>query len=103
MGNYSRDSFIDTKNSLNELLGLTPSGDPAIRNYVGVRLQQAVPMVDADWNEEADIRRMELEFVLAHAIGNGVPAGSDGFKIASAGLPNNFSISAGIIFANGWL
>ena len=103
MGNYSRDSFVDTKNALNELLGLTAPGDPGIRNYVGVRLQQAVPMLDADWNEEADIRRLELEFVLARAIGNGVPAGSDGFKIASSGLPNNFSISAGIIFANGWL
>jgi len=109
MGNYSRDSFIETKNSLNELLGLTAPGDPGIRNYVGVRLQQAVPMLDADWNEEADIRRLELEFVLARAIGNGVPAGSDGFKIASVdplnanNNNNNFSISVGIIFIKGWL
>jgi hypothetical protein len=103
MGNYSRDSFLATNNALGELLGLVAAGAPAARNYVAVRLQQAVPLIDADWNEEADIRRRELELVLTHAIGNGVPDGSDGFRIASANLPNNFAIGAGVIFVNGWL
>src|ERR1035441_5563219 len=103
MGNFSRDSFRDTNNALNELLGLVPTGAPGVRNYVSVRLQQAVPVVDADWNEEGDIRRMELQLILERSIGNGVPSNSDGFKISSAGLPNNFTIKAGIIFNNGWL
>src|SRR5260370_3398427 len=103
MGNFSRDSFLDTKNALNELLVLVTPGAPGVRNYVGVRMQQAVPVVDADWNEEADIRRLELEYILAQAIGNGVPASSKGFEIASVSLPNNFSISAGALFNNGWL
>jgi hypothetical protein len=103
MGNFSRDSFQDTKNALNELLGLVTPGAPGVRNYVGVRMQQAVPVLDADWNEEADIRRLELEYILAQAIGNGVPASSDGFKISPLSLPNNFSINAGALFAAGWL
>lgn len=103
MGNFSRDSFQDTKNALNELLGLVAPGAPGVHNYVGVRLQQAVPMVDADWNEEADIRRLELEYILAQGIGNGVPASSNGFNISAVSLPNNFAISAGVIFVQGWL
>ena len=39
MGNFSRDTFDPNK------------------NYVGVRLQQGVPLVDADWNELNDIIR----------------------------------------------
>jgi len=103
MANYSRDSFLATKNTLGELLGLVAAGAPGARNYIGVRLQQAVPMVDADWNEEADIRRREMELILVRAIGNGVPAASDGFRISSAGLPNDFTIGAGIVFVNGWV
>jgi hypothetical protein len=103
MGNYSRDSFLATNNTLGELLGLVAPGAPGAHNYVAVRLQQAVPLLDADWNEEADIRRRELELVLGRAIGNGVPEGSDGFRIASANLPNNFAIGAGVIFINGWM
>jgi hypothetical protein len=103
MANYSRDSFLATQNTLSELLGLVAPGAPGARNYVSVRLQQAVPMVDADWNEEADIRRREMELVLVRAIGNGVPAASDGFRISSAGLPNNFAIGPGMIFMNGWV
>jgi Family of unknown function (DUF6519) len=103
MANYSRDSFQDTRNAFAELLGLTPAGASGVRNYVSVRLQQAVPVLDADWNEESDIRRRELELLLARAIGDGVPAGSDGFAILANGLSNNFSIGAGILFNKGWL
>ena len=42
MGNFSRDTF-----------------DPA-KAYVGVRLQQGVPVLDADWNELNDVIRQEL-------------------------------------------
>jgi hypothetical protein len=63
MGNFSRDTF------------------DRLKHYVGVRLQQGVPLVDADWNEQDDIRKYELQAFLKWFVGNGVPAGSDGFQI----------------------
>lgn len=53
-----------------------------MKHYVGVRLQQAVPIVDADWNELEDIRKYELQAFLKWFVGDGVPAGNDGFRIA---------------------
>jgi len=63
MGNFSRDTF------------------DKLKHYVGVRLQQGVPLVDADWNEQEDIRKYELQAFLKWFIGDGVPSGNDGFRI----------------------
>jgi hypothetical protein len=101
MGKISRDSFKETHNVLGDLRGLTPVG-PSSKSYVSLRLQQGVPFLDADFNEVDDIRRAELELMLAKAIGNGVPAGSDGFKILEATTTNNFVIEAGLLFLDGW-
>ena len=68
---YSRNTF--DKDTFNKL-----------KNYVSVRLQQGVPLVDADWNEKDDIRRFEIEAFLKWFIGDGVPKGSDAFLIESA-------------------
>ena len=65
MGNFSQDTF-----------------DP-LKNYVAVRLQQGVPLVDADWNEAHDVRKFEVQAFLKWFVGNGVPEGIDGFRIAS--------------------
>ena len=65
MGNFSKDTF------------------DKLKHYVGVRLQQGVPLVDADWNEQEDIRRYELQAFLKWFVGNGVPEGNDGFRIIS--------------------
>lgn len=68
MGNYSRN----------------PRGrldDAAARHYVGVRMQQGVPLLDADWNELEDLRRMESENQGRLFLGDGVPVGSNGFQI----------------------
>lgn len=65
-GNFSRNTF------------------DKLKHYVGVRLQQGVPIVDADWNELEDIRKFELETFLKWFVGNGVPLGNDGFKIEHA-------------------
>ncbi len=62
MGNFSRDTF-----------------NPA-KNYVSVRLQQGVPLVDSDWNEMDDIRRSELREFIKNFIGDGIPARKDGSK-----------------------
>ena len=77
MGNFSRDTF-------NEL-----------KHYVGVRLQQGVPIVDADWNELEDIRRYELRSFIKWFIGDGVPLGNDGFRIYSVNKENDFGILGG--------
>ena len=52
-----------------------------MKHYVSVRLQQGVPLVDADWNEMEDIRRFELQAFLKWFVGDGVPVGNDGFRI----------------------
>jgi hypothetical protein len=63
MGNFSRDTF-----------------DPAKR-YVAVRLQQGVPLVDADWNETNDVVRHELYDSLRTVIGEGVAGGSSDVSV----------------------
>jgi hypothetical protein len=60
-----------------------------LKHYVGVRLQQGVPVVDADWNEQEDIRKYELQTFLKWFVGNGTPAGNDGFRISSTALPDD--------------
>jgi hypothetical protein len=59
MGNFSRNTF-----------------NPA-KNYIGVRLQQGVPLVDADWNELNDVVRHELYNGLKLALPNGVTSRAD--------------------------
>jgi hypothetical protein len=90
-GNFSRNTF------------------DAAKHYVGVRLQQGVPLVDADWNEMEDIRRNELRSLVRWSIGDGIPDGNDGFRIdAVAPAGNDFTIRAGAsqdggrCFVQGW-
>lgn len=68
--------------------------DP-LRRYVSVRLAQGVPLADADWNEGDDIRRWELRAFLRWFVGDGVPAGNDGFRIAATNSATSFDIIAG--------
>ncbi|MBI5559214.1 MAG: hypothetical protein HY885_16445 [Deltaproteobacteria bacterium] len=78
MGNFSRDTF------------------DRLKHYVGVRLQQGVPLIDADWNEQEDIRKFELQTFLKWFAGSGVPSGNDGFRVLAApGTTNNFDIKGG--------
>lgn len=68
MGNFSRDPE-------------TRLADSIAKHYVGVRMQQGVPLVDADFNELEDLRRSELTDLSKGVIGNGVPLGGDGFRV----------------------
>ncbi|MCP4428759.1 MAG: hypothetical protein GY803_30100 [Chloroflexi bacterium] len=70
MADYSRDPY-------------DRASDSRAKHYFGVRMQQGVPILDADWNEQDDLRRLELEDVGKWVLGNGVPVGSPGFRIAS--------------------
>ena len=77
MGNFSRDTFDKSK------------------HYVGVRLQQGVPLVDADWNEQEDIRKYDLQAFRKWFVGNGVPSGNNGFRITAIDNANDFIIKGG--------
>src|SRR5439155_4326031 len=91
MGNFSQDPTAR-------------AADAVAKQYVGVRIQQAVPLVDADWNLLDDIRRADLESFGRLFIGSGVPAGSDGFRISQAPAPaNDFQIALGVCLVNGKL
>jgi hypothetical protein len=71
MGNFSRNTYDRTK------------------LYTSVRLQQGVPLVDADWNEQADILRNQASDTLGYALGTGVVPGSS-MTLSGAGLQNDF-------------
>ncbi len=74
MGNFSRNTFDQTK------------------NYVAVRLEQGVPLVDADWNELEDVTRTEIYEALRSAAANVASRG--GLDVSVAGA-NDLFISAG--------
>src|SRR5262249_27523506 len=97
---FSRDTFRLT-NVLGQVLLGQAVANP--RHYVAVRLQQGVPLLDSDWNELEDLRRLELQALVKLFIGTGVPVGNDGFRISSSGDANNFSIGAGVILVDGML
>ena len=62
---------------------ITPDTFDPLRSYISVRLQQGVPLVDADWNEAHDVRKFEVQAFLKWFAVNGVPEGNDGFRIAA--------------------
>jgi uncharacterized protein (DUF2141 family) len=75
---------------------ITNSTFDPLKARCNVRLQQGVPIVDADWNEMDDIRKFELRAFLKWYVGDGIPAGSNGFAIAPAAPPatDDFIITA---------
>jgi len=80
MGNFSRNTFDQTK------------------NYVAVRLEQGVPLVDADWNELEDVTRFEIYEALRCAAPSVV--GRGGLDVAVAG-PNDIVVSPGRAVVDG--
>ena len=90
MGNFSRDPKMRL-------------ADSVAKHYVGIPLQQAVPLLDADWNELENLRRHQHERLGARFVGNGVPDGSDGFHILDVGDDNDFLIRKGALLLNGRL
>ena len=82
-----------------EMAVITPDTFDPLRSYIGVRLQQGVPLVDADWNEANDVRKFEVQAFLKWFVGNGVPKGNDGFRIAALrpAAVRNFVIRRGVM------
>jgi hypothetical protein len=84
MGDFSRNTFDPTK------------------NYVGVRLQQGVPLVDADWNELNDVARHELYEGFNLAFTDGIqPGGPDLEVLQSSPVTNDFQVEAGTVLVRG--
>lgn len=100
MGDFSRDTFRLT-NVMHQVAAAVPV--PGARHYVGVRLQQAVPLLDADWNELEDIRRLELELQTRYYLGDGIPTGSTGFAVGAVTDDNDFAIATGMALVEGRL
>ena len=75
--------------------------DPKKR-YVGIRLQQGVPLLDRDWNELEDIRRYEDVMLRRWYVGDGTP--DNGFEIGAVDSPEryDFRIGAGRCMVDGF-
>jgi hypothetical protein len=83
MGNFSRNTFDQLK------------------DYVGVRLQQGVPVLDADWNELNDVTRQELYDTFSLTFTDGVQPGGFDFEVGFRDEPNDFSVLAGAALIQG--
>src|SRR5262245_43802462 len=74
---------------------ITPSSFDPLKTRCNVRLQQGVPIVDADWNELDDIRKFEMRAFVKWFVGDGIPDANDGFRIDAVGAADDFVIRAG--------
>ncbi len=83
MGNFSRSTF-----------------DP-LKDYVAVRLQQGVPVLDADWNELNDVTRQELYDTCSLTFTDGVRPHSFDLEVGFRQEPNDFSVLAGAAMIQG--
>jgi hypothetical protein len=80
---------------------ITSSTFDPLKTRCNVRLQQGVPIVDADWNELDDIRKFEMRAYLKWFVGEGIPDGSDAYKIdaISPAVTDDFIVRAGVASA----
>jgi hypothetical protein len=68
------------------------------KGYVGLHIQQGVPILDRDLNLLQDLITATVRSVITRYIGNGICAGADGFAVQALVSPanvQNFNISAG--------
>ena len=71
------------------------------KDYIGIRLQQGVPLLDRDWNELEDIRRYQEMILRRLYIGDGTP--DNGFGIAcDTADPTKIKISTGRYLVDGF-
>lgn len=87
MGNYSQDPQAALQNAIG-------------KSYTRVRFQQGKPVLDRELNLASDLANPQG---LARTyIGNGTPAGDNGFAVSAVNLAgNDFTISAGRALVNG--
>ncbi len=82
---------------------ITPDTFDPLKRFVSVRLQQGVPLVDADWNEGEDAQRFAARSYRRWYVGDGVPYGNDAFRIQALAAPaaNDVLITRGVAAAPG--
>src|SRR6266568_2118789 len=73
------------------------------KQYIGVRLQRGVPLLDRDWNEAEDVRRYFERNLRRCYIGSGAPRATD-FQIvpAPSGTDQDFVVSPGHAMVDGY-
>ena len=69
--------------------------DNLAKGYIGVHLQQGVPLRDEDLNLLGDLVLAAARLVAAGYIGSGIAAGREGFEIRGDSLNNDLDIRAG--------
>jgi hypothetical protein len=72
-----------------------------IKNYVGVYIEQGVPVLDRDLNLLQDIISGTLRSVISRFIGDGVQPGTGEFAIRAIPANNDFRINAGFVLVDG--
>jgi len=71
------------------------------KDYIGIRLQQGVPLLDRDWNELEDIRRYQDWVLREKYLGDGTP--DNGFAITLiVGKIDDFNIRMGRCLVDGF-
>lgn len=68
------------------------------QGYLGLHIEQGVPVLDRDLNLLHDLLAARISSAFARHIGDGLPAGADGFAVKALEAPENignFSITAG--------
>src|SRR5215470_4019716 len=59
------------------------------KGYIGLHIEQGVPLLDRDLNLLHDLISATVRSVITRYIGNGIPAGADGFAIQALPAPQN--------------
>jgi hypothetical protein len=64
------------------------------KGYIGLHVEQAVPLLDRDLNLLQDLIYATVRSVFTRYIGNGIPEGLDGFAIQASATSQDFVIKA---------
>lgn len=81
MGNFSTDPLQELERSRR-------------RGYVGVRIEQGVPLLDRDLNLLADLVASSVRDVLARHLGSGIAGHDEAFAIDAIAAENDFRVLA---------
>jgi len=65
------------------------------KGYVGLHIEQGVPVLDRDLNLLNDLLSATVRSVVARYLGSGIPTAAEGFEIAAIPGANDFTILAG--------
>jgi hypothetical protein len=76
MGNFSKDPDAQLAEAL-------------ANNYVGVHIEQGVPLLDRDVNLLGDLLSARLQGLAARYLGDGIPEAVDGFRVTQTTPPSN--------------